>query len=277
MRVRAVILGCGSSGGVPRIGGADGRGEWGDCDPAEPRNRRSRCSVVIQRARGDGAFTGALTTILIDTAPELRLQLTREGVARVDQVVFTHDHADQTHGIDDLRALALIGRRQVKVGYDPDASPDLLSRFDYCFAQAPGSPYPAILRAERLPPPGRPLTVEGPSGPLSVTSFLCAHGGIASLGFRVGPIAYSPDLSELAEESWNVVSGAEVWIVDALRYAPHPTHAHLDKALGWIERAGVPRGVLTNLHIDMDYRTLAAETPAHVEPAYDGMIVEAGR
>ena len=276
MRVRAIILGCGSSGGVPRIGGADGRGEWGACDPANPKNRRTRCSVLIQRARNDGTWDGELTTVLIDTAPELRLQMTRAGVARADRVLFTHDHADQTHGIDDLRALALTSGRQVRVGYDPDASPDLLSRFDYCFTQAPGSPYPAILKAERLPPPGRTFEVEGPSGPLPVTSFLCAHGGIPSLGFRVGPVAYSPDLSDLAEASWDVIAGAEVWIVDALRYAPHPTHAHLDLALSWIERAGVPRGVLTNLHIDMDHDEVAAATPAHVEPAHDGMVVEAG-
>ena len=276
MRIRAIILGCGSSGGVPRIGGADGRGEWGACDPAEPKNKRTRCSILVQRARDDGAFAGALTTVLIDTAPELRLQMTRAGVARADRVLYTHDHADQTHGIDDLRALALIGREQVRVAYDPDASPDLLRRFDYCFAQPPGSPYPAILKAERLPEPGQAFEVDGPSGPLPVTSFLCAHGGIPSLGFRVGPVAYSPDASDLAEASWSVVAGAEVWIVDALRYAPHPTHAHLDLALSWLERAGVPRGVLTNLHIDMDYAAVAAATPEHVEPAYDGMVVTAG-
>ena len=275
MRARAIILGCGSSGGVPRIGGADGRGEWGACDPDEPKNRRTRCSILVQRAHDGGSFDGDVTTVLIDTAPELRLQMTRAGVARVDQVVFTHDHADQTHGIDDLRALAILERAQVRVGYDPDASPDLLSRFDYCFRQAPGSPYPAILRAERLPPPGDALVVDGPSGPLDVTSFCVRHGGIPALGFRVGPIAYAPDASDLEEESWAVVDRVPVWIVDALRYAPHPTHAHLEKTLGWLERAGAERGVLTNLHIDMDYRTLAGEVPDGVVPAYDGLVIEA--
>lgn len=275
MKVRAIILGCGSSGGVPRIGGPDGRGDWGDCDPGEPRNRRTRCSIVVQRAGPDG-WDGPLTTVLIDTAPELRLQLTREGIGRVDAVCFTHDHADQTHGIDDLRALALIRRAQVPVWYDEQASPHLLGRFAYCFEAPRGSPYPAILSANRLPPPGEEMVVDGPSGPLPVTSFLVDHGKIPSLGFRVGPLAYSPDLSDVRDESWGAIEGAEAWIVDALRYAPHPTHAHLEKALAWIERAGVPRGVLTNLHVDMDYRTVAAAVPGGVEPAYDGMVVEVG-
>jgi phosphoribosyl 1,2-cyclic phosphate phosphodiesterase len=274
--VRAIILGCGSSGGVPRIGGADGRGDWGDCDPEEPRNRRTRCSILVQRACDErGWEADELTTVLIDTAPELRLQMTREGCARVDAVLYTHDHADQTHGIDDLRALAIHARRQVRVWYDEDTSPDLTTRFAYCFEQEAGSPYPAILDGRRLPPPGEAFAVDGPTGPLPVTSFLQEHGHVPSLGFRVGPIAYSSDLNDLPQESFGVVRGSEVWIVDALRYTPHPSHAHLDKALGWIERAGVPRGVLTNLHIDMDYRTLAAGLPKHVVPAFDGLRVEA--
>ena len=276
MRVRAIILGCGSSGGVPRIGGPDGRGEWGACDPDEPRNRRTRCSIAVQRADDErGWDAAALTTVLIDTAPELRLQLTREGIARTDAVCFTHDHADQVHGIDDLRALALIGRARVPVHYDEDSSPALIRRFGYCFESPPGSPYPAILEAKRLPPPGEVLTVEGPTGSLPVTPFLVDHGRIPALGFRIGPLAYSPDLSDVPDASWPVIEGAAAWIVDALRYTPHPTHAHLSKALGWIERAGVPRGVLTNLHVDMDYATVKDETPAHVEPAYDGMVLEA--
>ena len=275
MKVRAIILGCGSSGGVPRIGGPDGRGEWGDCDPSEPKNRRSRCSIIVQRADDARGWDGDLTTVLIDTAPELRLQLTREGIGRVDAVCFTHDHADQTHGIDDLRAFALMTRAQVPVFYDEDASPHLLSRFAYCFESAPGSPYPAILDARRLPAPGEQMVVNGPSGPLPLTPFACEHGNIPSLGFRVGPLAYSPDLSQVREASWAVLDGANIWIVDALRYTPHPTHAHLERALGWIERSGVRRGVLTNLHIDMDYVAVAAETPGHVAPAYDGMVVEA--
>ena len=275
MRCRAILLGCGSSGGVPRIGGPDGRGAWGDCDPAEPKNRRTRCSIAVQRADDARGWEGPLTTVLIDTAPELRLQLTREGIGRADAVFYTHDHADQTHGIDDLRALALNGGARVPVYYDPDASPALLSRFDYCFERAEGSPYPAILEARRLPQAGTPVSVDGPSGALGVTAFWQEHGHVPSLGYRVGPIAYSSDLNDMAEDSWDVVEGAGVWIVDALRYAPHPSHAHLDRALEWVERAGAKRGVLTNLHVDMDYRAVAEATPAHVEPAFDGMVIEA--
>ena len=277
MKVRAVILGCGSSGGVPRIGGADGRGAWGACDPDEPKNRRTRCSIAVQRANEAGGWDGDLTTVLIDTAPELRLQLTGNGLSRVDAVCFTHDHADQTHGIDDLRALALNTGARVPVYYDPAASPALLDRFGYCFESAPGSPYPAILSAHELPRAGGTLTVDGPTGPLPVTPFAVQHGRIPALGFRVGPFAYSPDLSDVPDASWPVIERADTWIVDALRYTPHPTHAHLSRALDWIARSGVRRGVLTNLHVDMDYRTVSNETPTHVEPAYDGMILEAGQ
>lgn len=231
--------------------------------------------MVLQRADERGGWDGDLTTVLIDTAPELRLQLTANGVGRVDAVCFTHDHADQTHGIDDLRALALSSGARVPVYYDRAASPALLDRFGYCFESAPGSPYPAILSAHELPAPGKTLTVEGPSGPLPVTPFAVEHGRIPALGFRAGPLAYSPDLSAVSPASWPVLAGTDTWIVDALRYTPHPTHLHLGETLSLIDRSGVRRGVLTNLHIDMDYATVAAETPASVTPAHDGMIVEA--
>lgn len=276
MKVRAIILGCGSSGGVPRIGGPDGRGDWGACDPDEPRNRRTRCSILVQRACDErGWEADALTTVLIDTAPELRLQMTREGCGHVDAVFYTHDHADQTHGIDDLRAVAINARAQVPVYYSPTASPDLTTRFAYCFERQADSPYPAILDARVLPPPGDAVLVEGPTGTLPVTSFTQAHGHVPSLGFRAGPIAYSPDLSDLPDESFETLRGAHVWIVDALRYTPHPSHAHLDKTLGWIRRSGVEQGVLTNLHIDMDYGTLQAELPESVRAAYDGLTITA--
>ncbi|WP_031554108.1 MBL fold metallo-hydrolase [Parvularcula oceani] len=276
MKLRAVILGSGSSGGVPRIGGADGRGNWGECDPQEPKNRRTRCSILVQRACEERGWNAeALTTVLIDTAPELRLQLTSVGCGRVDAVFFTHDHADQTHGIDDLRALALNTGKRVPVHVDPLTCPDLMDRFAYCFEQAQDSPYPAILDARRMPAPGETVEVDGPTGPVPVTPFLQEHGTVPSLGFRTGPISYSSDLNDLPPESFEIVAGSEVWILDALRYRPHPSHVHLGRALDWLERLRIPRGVLTNLHVDMDYRTVAEETPEGVEPAYDGMIVEA--
>jgi phosphoribosyl 1,2-cyclic phosphate phosphodiesterase len=275
VKVRAVILGCGSSGGVPRIGGVDGRGNWGDCDPAEPRNRRSRCSVVFQRAHDDGSFEGELTTLLIDTAPELRLQLTDNGIGHVDACAFTHDHADQTHGIDDLRAVAINRRQRVPVYLSAYTSPGLPKRFGYCFERPEGSFYPPILERRDLPEEGEAFTVEGPSGPLPCIPFLQHHGNVPSHGFRVGPIAYSADVNDLYPESWKVVEGTHTWIIDALQYKPHVSHLHLDKSVEFIERAGCKRGVLTNLHVVMDYRTVADATPAHVVPAYDGMVVEA--
>lgn len=273
MKLRAIVLGCGSSGGVPRIGGPDGRGDWGSCDPKEPRNRRSRCSIVIQRADEGGSFEGRLTTLLIDCAPELRLQLTANGVHSVDAVVITHDHADQTHGIDDLRVVALQRMERVPVYFSKVTSPALPKRFDYCFERLPGSAYPSVLERHDLPPDGETMMIDGPTGPIPVTPFLQKHGRVPSHGFRCGPIAYSSDLDDLEEESWPVVEGAPVWIIDALQYKPHGSHLHLDKALEFLVRAGSDRGILTNLHVTMDYAEVAARTPPHVEPAYDGMEV----
>jgi phosphoribosyl 1,2-cyclic phosphate phosphodiesterase len=258
---------------VPRIGGADGRGAWGDCDPNEPKNRRSRCSVVVQRAHEDGSFEGALTTLLIDTAPELRLQLTQNGIGHVDACAFTHDHADQSHGIDDLRAVAINRMQRVSVYLSEVTSAALPRRFGYCFEREENSGYPAILDRRDLPPEGEAFIVEGPSGPLPCVPFLQEHGRVPSHGFRCGPIAYSADLNDLYPESWRMVEGVKVWILDALQYTPHESHLHLDKALEFVNRAGCERGVLTNLHVVMDYRTVAEETPDHIVPAYDGMAV----
>ena len=278
MRLRAIILGCGSSAGCPRIGGEDGFGDWGACDPNEPKNRRTRCSILIQRAHDEhGWNTKDLTTILVDTSPELRLQMTSVGVARVDAVLITHDHADQTHGIDDLRVLAYTGRRRVPVYIDADTAPDIQERFAYCFADNPKTGYPAILEACNMPAPGVNFAIDGPSGPIPVTSFLQEHGPVQSLGFRFGGpggIAYSSDTNDLPPESFDQLQTLGAWIVDALRYEPHVSHAHLEKAVSWVSQVGATRGVLTNMHIDMDYQTVRTETPDHIEPAFDGMIVE---
>lgn len=275
MKLRAIILGCGSSGGVPRIGGEDGHGDWGACDPNEPKNRRSRCSVVIQRAREDGLFEGRLTTLLIDCAPELRLQLVENGIHSVDAVAISHDHADQTHGIDDLRVVALQKMQRVPVYFSDHTSPILLERFRYCFEQLPGSGYPPVLDRMELPAAGETIEIDGPTGQIPLTPFLQKHGRVPSHGFRCGPIVYGADFNDLEPESWDVVSGAPVWIIDALQYKPHSSHLHLDKALAFLKQADVGRGVLTNLHVTMDYATVDGETPDNVTPAYDGMIVEA--
>lgn len=258
MTLEVTILGCGSSGGVPR-----GDGDWGACDPAEPRNRRTRCSALIRRHGPDG-----VTTALIDTSPDLRQQMLAAGVKAVDAVLYTHDHADQTHGIDDLRVFVMRARKRIPAWMDEASETALRSRFSYIFESQEG--YPALLDGRRIPPHGQPWSVSGSGGDMPVVTFDQAHGPIRSVGYRIGGIAYSSDVSDLDEAALEAVRGCDLWIVDALRYLPHPTHAHLDRTLDWIDRAGVKRAVLTNLHIDMDYKTLMAIVPGNVEIAYDG-------
>ncbi|MFJ6023836.1 MBL fold metallo-hydrolase [Brevundimonas sp. NPDC092305] len=253
-----VILGCGSSGGVPR-----GDGDWGDCDPTEPKNRRTRCSALIRRHGPDG-----VTSVLIDTSPDLREQVLAAGVKHVNAVLYTHDHADQTHGIDDLRVFAMRTRRRIPAWMDAATRAALTQRFDYIFETKQG--YPAIVEARDLPPHGERWAIDGDGGPVPVVTFDQAHGPIRSVGYRIGPIAYSSDVSDLDEAAIEAVCGCDLWIVDALRFTPHPTHAHVDKALDWIVRAEVKQAVLTNLHIDLDYNDLRARVPANVEVAFDG-------
>lgn len=253
-----VILGCGSSGGVPR-----GDGDWGDCDPAEPRNRRTRCSMLARRHGPAGT-----TSVLIDTSPDLRQQALAADIRHVDAVLYTHDHADQTHGIDDLRVFAIHARRRILAWMDPATRHALTTRFDYIFESHHG--YPAILEAQPIPPHGEAWDIDGAGGGIPVVTFDQAHGPIRSVGYRLGPVAYSSDVSDLDEAALEAVRGADLWIVDALRYTPHPTHAHVDKALDWIARSGVRHAVLTNLHIDLDYNVLSASLPDNVEVAFDG-------
>lgn len=272
--IRVVILGCGSSGGVPRLGGAGGAGAWGDCDPNEPKNRRTRCSVLIQRAHAKHGFAqGQTTNVLVDTSPDMRAQLLAAQCGHLDAVLYTHDHADQCHGIDDLRMFAIAMRKRVPTYIDASTSGAIVERFNYCFRQAPGSLYPAILEKRDMPACGHGFEVEGAGAPLPIVAFLQNHGNVDSLGFRFGPIAYSSDVVGLPEESFALLDGVDTWIVDALQMRPHKTHAHLDLALEWIARANPRRAILTNLHVDMDYRTLKNTLPDGVEPAFDGMVV----
>jgi phosphoribosyl 1,2-cyclic phosphate phosphodiesterase len=255
------ILGCGSSGGVPR---ADG--DWGLCDPAEPKNFRTRCSLLVRRL-GEGAQT----TALVDASPELRIQTAKAGVRRLDAVLLTHDHADQVHGLDDVRAFYL--RQQARIPCWMDASTDrtMMRRFGYIFEGEGG--YPAICDRQAIPPHGDAWRVDGPSGAIPVTTFDQDHGGVRSVGYRFGGVAYSSDVVGLDEAAFAALADLDVWIVDALRRRPHPTHAHLERALEWIARVRPRRAILTNMHIDMDYETLRAELPDGVEPAYDGLVV----
>jgi phosphoribosyl 1,2-cyclic phosphate phosphodiesterase len=264
MTLTFTILGCGSSGGVPRPGIG-----WGECDPTNPKNRRRRCSLLVERRQADGACT----RVLIDTSPDLREQLLAADVDWLDGVLFTHEHADHTHGIDDLRGLFLRHRRRIDAYVDEQTYRVLYFRFGYCFVTPPGSNYPPILNEHRIKP-GTPVNIPGPGGPIAALPFLQDHGDIASLGFRIGGVAYSSDLRDLPGESVAALAGLDLWIVDALRYKPHPSHFSVDEALAWIERLAPKRAILTNMHIDLDYEELRRRLPRHVEPAYDGLRIE---
>jgi phosphoribosyl 1,2-cyclic phosphate phosphodiesterase len=261
MTLSFTILGCGSSMGVPRV--ALG---WGDCDPNNPKNRRRRCSMLIERANSNGHRT----RVLVDCTPDCREQLLGADVDWLDGVLITHEHADHTHGIDDLRPLFVLKRRRVDVYLDEPTSHALNIRFGYCFKSPPGSEYPPIA-AERRLTPGKPVSIAGQGGDIEVMPVLQNHGDIPSLGFRIGNVAYSADIKSLPDESLPLMAGLDVWIVDALRKTPHPSHLNLAEALSWIERVKPKRAILTNLHTDMDYAALRAELPPNVEPAYDGM------
>lgn len=254
--MKVTILGCGSSGGVPRIGGPGG--EWGACDSKEPKNRRRRCSVLVEEGG---------TSVVVDTSPDFREQCLDAGIDRLDGVIFTHEHADQTHGIDDLRMLTLRNRERAQIYADARTLAILENRFSYIFKTPEGSMYPPIADSH---------LVDGPFaiGGLKVTPFDQQHGNITCLGLRFGGIAYSNDVSALPEAAFAALEGVKVWIVDALRYKPHPTHAHLDQSLEWIARVKPERAILTNMHIDLDYATLCRELPDGVEPAFDGMEIE---
>jgi phosphoribosyl 1,2-cyclic phosphate phosphodiesterase len=261
--LRLTILGCGSSGGVPRIGN-----NWGACDPTEPRNRRLRCSLLVERFS-----KGGTTCLLIDTAPDLREQLLASGIGAVDGVLYTHEHADHTHGIDELRVVAINMKKRVAAFADDATEEMLRARFGYCFAAPPGSEYPPIITLGRLVA-GEPIVIDGKGGPIEAVPFTVLHGSLEVLGFRIGDIAYTPDISGLAEESQRWLADLDLWIVDALRYTPHPSHFTVAEALAWIERLAPRHAILTNMHVDLDYATLRQQLPGNVEPAYDGLRIE---
>jgi phosphoribosyl 1,2-cyclic phosphate phosphodiesterase len=263
MTLKVTILGCGTSGGVPRIGNI-----WGACDPSNPKNRRRRCALLVQREGPKG-----ITNVLVDTPPDLRDQLLDAGVGLLDGVLYTHDHADHTHGIDDLRVAVYNGHRRIEVYSDTATLRLLRQRFDYCFETPMGSDYPAILLSHEVTP-GDTLHIEGPGGAIDALAFRQIHGRGETLGFRFGRLAYSPDVSDLPEESLEILRDLDVWIIDALRYTSHPSHFSLSEALTWIERMKPKRAVLTHMHIDLDYEALKRELPPGVEPGYDGMVLE---
>lgn len=264
--LRATLLGCGSSGGVPRVGGADGRGNWGACDPTNPKNRRRRCALFVERI---GA--GGITKVVVDTGPDIREQLMDAGIGDLDAAILTHDHADHIHGIDDLRPIVLNNKRRLDVWADPQTAATLEKRFGYVFVQPEWSTYPPIYNL--CLHDGR-VTVDGAGGVIQADAHVVDHGpNFEARGFRFGGLAYTPDVSALQADTAELLADLDLWIVDALRWAPHPTHAHVDQALEWIAQIKPKKAILTNLHVDLDYQELADYLPEGVVPAYDGLSV----
>ena len=260
MTLTLTILGSGSSAGVPRpaLG-------WGACDPANPKNRRRRCSLLVERASDAG-----VTRIVIDTSPDLREQLIDAHVDHIEAVFLTHEHADQTHGIDDLRPVVIHQRRRIPLYLNRSTGKEILARFSYCFVSPPGSDYPPILDHHSIEA-GESRTIEGKGGAVTLSAFLVQHGNIPALGYRIGDAAYTPDLNDIPPESWPQLENLELWIVDGLRYTGHPSHFSVGDALSWIGRFKPRRAVITNLHSDLDYEVLRQQLPDGVIPAYDGM------
>lgn len=200
----------------------------------------------------------------------MRQQLLDAKVSHLDGVIYTHAHADHVHGIDDLRQVVFAMRERVKVWADSKTENDLISRFGYAFIQPEGSNYPAILELHAI---RGPVTIDGAGGPITLDPIKVNHGQIDALGFRIGTLAYIPDVHEIFDQSWPKLMGLDTLIIDALRYEPHPSHAHLARTLDWIARAQPSTAVLTNMHIDLDYQTLHSETEDHITPAHDGMVI----
>ena len=265
MTLTLTILGCGSSAGVPRpaVG-------WGACDPNNPKNRRRRCSLMVEHISNPGT-----TRIVIDTSPDLREQLIDAKVDHIDAVFLTHEHADQTHGMDDLRSVVLHMRRRIPVYFNQSTAKDIMARFSYCFISPEGSDYPPILTRHSIES-GESQTILGKGGAVTLSAFIVQHGQIPSLGYRIGNAAYTPDLNDIPRESWGALENLDLWIVDGLRYTSHPSHLSIDGALSWIDCFKPKRAVITNMTADVDYEVLRQKLPEGVVPAYDGMRLETG-
>jgi phosphoribosyl 1,2-cyclic phosphate phosphodiesterase len=263
-RLRLTITGCGSSPGTPRI-----IGDWGACDPNNPRNRRRRAAALVERIGADGG----VTRVAIDTGPDFRDQMLDADATHLDGVVYTHAHADHIHGIDDLRGYFLAQRRRIDVFADDATLTRLREAFGYCFETPPGSSYPPIVEAHEIAHLV-PFEVDGAGGPITFEPLPQIHGDSITLGFRIGTMAYCPDVSDFPAETAARLTGLDLLVVDALQYRPHPSHFSLAQALGWIVELKPARAILTHMHIPLDYATVMAETPDHVEPAYDGLVVD---
>ena len=255
------ILGCGSSGGVPRIGN-----DWGKCNPLNPKNHRSRCSLLIQKKGENG-----VTNILIDSGPDIRLQLLGAKIGKLDAVIYTHYHADHISGIDDLRMVAINVRNLIPVWADTKTSKKLKSSYSYIFNTPKGSKYPPILKLNEI---NETIRIQGSGGIIEIKPLEVNHGEINALGFKIQKVAYIPDVLEIPQKTWTLLKDLDVLIIDALRRKPHPSHTHLEKTLSWIRKLEPKISYLTNMHTDIDYEEIQKEIPKNVFPSFDGLNVE---
>jgi phosphoribosyl 1,2-cyclic phosphate phosphodiesterase len=261
--MRVILLGTGGSAGVPLIGGDDGAGDWGACDPSEPRNRRTRASIIIESDAG--------MRLLVDTAPDLREQLLACRIPRVDAVLYTHAHADHITGIDDVRILNRIAGRPLEAFGTKPTIEELTRRFGYAFRpwQPPGFFRPVLVAREVAS--SETIATSG----LQVRLFEQDHGFIPSLGLRIGKFGYSTDVVSLDDAAFAALDGVETWVVGCfLRRGPHKTHADLGQVLSWAKRVRARRTVLTHMGTDMDWGWMGSNLPAGVEAGYDGMALD---
>ena len=257
--MRVTLLGTGGSAGVPMIGGEDGTGEWGACDPAEPRNRRTRASIVVESVQG--------TRLLVDTSPDMRTQLLACRVVSVDAILFTHAHADHVHGIDDLRAFNRAMGRPIPIWASAATHEDIRRRFAYAIDPPQGSFY----RPTLIP---HVFETKFEAAGFDIIAFDQDHGFSRSTGFRIGDFAYSTDVVTLSDAAFDILAGIAVWIVDCVRIEPHVTHSHLARTLDWIARVKPRRAILTHMDGTLDFAELAKLLPPGVEPGRDGLVVE---
>jgi len=255
--MKVTILGCGPAGGVPSISAG-----WGRCDPANSRNARRRSSILVEEGG---------CAILVDTGPDLRAQLLDAKVRRLDAVIYTHSHADHLHGIDELREINRAMGSPLDIYGDMETIQAIRDRFPYVFEPLDLAGHLSIYKPWLIP---HPITSTFGIGPFGIEPFVQDHGVGATTGFRFGAFAYSTDLMGLPESSLERLEGLDLWVVGCFGSKQHPTHAHVDLALGWIERLQPKRAVITHMGTSLDYAELEASLPPGVSPAHDGQVIE---